>query len=460
MVREKSNRLSPRFAPLKSLLLAVSPEMTRIAHIVVVSALSCMGQTALEAAKLERSVSTSRQFIVYGPDARLRGALCDLGERTKRSVLALLQEEDRWKTPIVVNARLPEANLPEAPVAQLNFSQTGFGLKLQLDLEIGPDVSAPAVERELLRAVFLEMMYRAQPDTPAGTPYLEPPDWLLEGTLAAAPGRDFSALAESLGGGASANPIPLAQFLQQQPALLESPSRVLYRAYAAALVAMLTEMPEGHARLARFVADLPRAGNESLVKLRAHFPRLSGDEEQLQKSWAESVARFARRERLRFLNCDETEQKLAQLLRLEMRVGAQSPSSYSLEEHANFIKKPEAKESLQKLLHDLLLLSGKAHPLYRSVIAEYQEIVTALGRGRTKKITERLARARATREQITRRMSAVGDYMNWFEATQSRSASGVFEEYLKAAELALEREPRRRDRISVYLDSLETQLGN
>ena len=36
----------------------------------------------------ERSVSSSRQFIVYGTDVRLRGAICDLAEQSKRDCAA------------------------------------------------------------------------------------------------------------------------------------------------------------------------------------------------------------------------------------------------------------------------------------------------------------------------------------------------------------------------------------
>jgi hypothetical protein len=94
---------------------------------------SCMA-LPLSAELLPRSVSTSRQFIVLGPDAALRGKICGLAEQTKKSLLTLLQQADEWKTPVVVNAQRPQANLPEARPAELNFSQTGFGLKLQLDL--------------------------------------------------------------------------------------------------------------------------------------------------------------------------------------------------------------------------------------------------------------------------------------------------------------------------------------
>ena len=53
-------------------------------------------------------------------------------------------------------AQYPQANLPETAAAALNFSQTGFGLKLQLQLTMGSDVSGALVEREILRAILLE----------------------------------------------------------------------------------------------------------------------------------------------------------------------------------------------------------------------------------------------------------------------------------------------------------------
>jgi hypothetical protein len=115
---------------------------------------------AMNGAPLERSVSSSRQFVVYGPDAHLRAGMCDFAERAKKKALTALQQPDEWKTPIVLYVQPPQANLPDAPPAQLNFSQTGFGLKLQLDLTVGPDANGPALERELLRAIYLEIMYR------------------------------------------------------------------------------------------------------------------------------------------------------------------------------------------------------------------------------------------------------------------------------------------------------------
>ena len=268
----------------------------------------------------ERSISTSRQFIVYGPDAQLRGAICDIAEQTKAIPLRLLQQRDEWKTPVIVHAQLPQANLPEIPRAKLNFSQTGFGLKIQLDLTIDAGIAAPSVQRELLRAVLLEMMYRQQQDTPAGTPYVEPPDWLLDGMLALEEARESPRMAESLATMLALDRvIPLQEFLRQQPALLETPSRTLYRAYSAALLGMLTQSPGGAARLTRFVHELPSATNDPLADLRAHFPEIGDTPEKLQHAWNLAVTRFSAREKYRLLSVEETERQLAELLRIEVR---------------------------------------------------------------------------------------------------------------------------------------------
>src|SRR5436189_279038 len=203
----------------------------------------------LYAAPTERSVSPSRQFIIYGADAALRGAVSDLAERTKADFLVLLRQRDNWTVPIVVNLQLQQANLPEIPPADLRFSQTGFGLKLQLDLTLSEKLDSSLIERELLRGILLEMIYRKGSHIAAGTAFVEPPDWLLDGVLALAPGRDRGYLLDAL---TTANKtVPLETFLRQRPELLDSAGRVLYRAHSFALVQMLIDRRDGPDRLAK-----------------------------------------------------------------------------------------------------------------------------------------------------------------------------------------------------------------
>src|SRR5215475_12750510 len=188
-------------------------------------------------AQPEHSTSPSRQFVIYGADAKVRGAISGLAEQTKTNLLGLLRQRDGWKTPVVVNLQSQQSNLPELPPADLRFSQTGFGIKLQLDLTISKNVDVSLVERELLRAILLEMIYRERPHITAGTALVEPPDWLIDGVLALTPGRDRGPLIEAIGN--TGKPLSLEKFLSQGPGLVDSTGRTLYRAYSFALVQML-----------------------------------------------------------------------------------------------------------------------------------------------------------------------------------------------------------------------------
>src|SRR5215831_12238064 len=228
-----------------------------------------MSLQRVNATQQEHSTSPSRQFVIYGADAKVRGAVSSLAEQAKANVLALLQQRDDWKTPVVVNLQSQQANLPEVPVADLRFSQTGFGIKLQLDLTMSKNLDVSLVERELVRAILLEMMYRKQPNIAAGAVLVEPPDWLINGVLALAPGRDRGPLVEALVN--TGTPLPLEKFLRQRPGILDSTGRTLYRAYSFALVKMLLDEKDGAARLAKYIYHLSESSNDPLADLQGQF---------------------------------------------------------------------------------------------------------------------------------------------------------------------------------------------
>lgn len=402
-----------------------------------------------------RSVSTSRQFLVYGPDLQLRGAICDLAERTKRDLLQLIGQRDEWTTPILIHAQYPQANLPETPRAILNFSQTGDGLKLQLDLTMASEVTQPEIRRELLGAVLLEMMHRRAPGLPAGTTYIPPPDWLLDGLQVWS-----STMTDSLAAPVVAHKIlPLEEFLGQRPDLLDAPGRSLYCAYAFALVDLLTHSPDGRQRLARFIFDLPSASNNATETLRAHFPELIGATGSSKAAWILHVTRLAARQSYQLLGGGETERILNEMLSLTIP-NTGPKRRYQLHEFPAFIRHSSAKPALARLGRDLSALGARANPIYRPMISEYEKVATRLVRGKTHGIAERLARLITLRKGIAAQMQQIDDYMNWFEATKSRGPSRAFADYMKAADLADQPEQRRRDPISVYLDVLETQFQN
>ena len=413
---------------------------------------------AVVAASPERSISASRQFRVYATDVRLRGAICDLAERTKRDLLELTGQRDEWTTPIIVNAQYPQANLPEKPRAALNFAQTGFGLKFQLDLTIDLAVSQLEIRRELLRAVLLEMMYRRETNLPAGTAYVTPLAWLLDGIPPRQSDFDRGKLIDVLTGPVARGRIrPLKEFLRPQDTSdLDAPSRLLYRAYSLALVEFLTQTPDGPGRLARLIADLPFASNDPMADLGLHFPELSNPG-SAEKAWSLHIGRLATAQPFQLLSADEMEQKLDELLFLRISGGGVE-RKYHLEEFPQFVRNPSSRLILARFSQDLSVLATRANPIWRPMIDEYARIGALLARGRTRRIRERLTSLRASRKRIAAQMRSINDYMNWFEVTKAQKPSGAFADYLKAAELGSASEQRKRDRISVYIDVLEMQF--
>ncbi len=410
------------------------------------------------AAAKPRSISTSRQFLVYGADVRVRGAMCELGERTKSNLLRLLGQRDGWKTPLVVNLDFPRANYPDAPLAQLDLSQLGYGLKLQLNLLLTGETKGRAVQRALLRAILVEMMYRDRAQIAAGTPYVTPPDWLVEGVLALEPGREADDDAELLRTIMSGQKIaPLEEIVSQRRAQLDAPSRRLHSAYSRALVQLLLNAPGGNSQLAGFIRDLPDAPNDRLADLRVHFPETLG--RAPSKWWALSVAGLSANDRYQMLSAAETATRLDQALRFTLPAQDGTERAYSLGEFNAYRKLPGYREALGQVGQRLQLLGAQAHPSYRPLVQEAFEIAELLARGKTRGVAPRLARVASYRAVIEQQGTAIDDYLNWFEATQSKTSSGVFSQLIEARRKEDEALPRRRDPISVYLDSFEMQTN-
>ena len=405
----------------------------------------------------EHSVSPSRQFVIYGADARLRGAISELAEQTKTNLLALLRQRDGWKTAVVINLRSQQANLPEIPPTNVRVSQTGFGVKLQLDLTVGQNFDGSLVERQLLRSILFEMIYREESRLAPGARLVEPPDWLVEGVLALTPGREREALMEALSTADKGK--SLQEFLGQRFDLLDSAGRMLYRAYSAALVQLLLDDGGGRTRLARYISsNLRHASNDPVADLKACFPQLRDDVEQ---KWRSTVARLSEHQTYQLLTFAESERRLDELLQIKISDGSRNrgrPKPANLSELSRRKLSSEEKAAVNHMSQGLLLLVGTAHPVLRPVAREYQQIAALLIRGKGRGIAKRMSNLDGTRKELTARMGDIDDYMNWFEATQMENQSGAFSDYLKAATQSRVSAPRRRDPLSVYLDALEDQI--
>ena len=394
-----------------------------------------------------RSVSPSRQFVIYGDDVRMRGAVSGLAEETKRNLLSLLHASDDWQIPIVINLQVPQANVPELPSSRLNFSQTGAGLKIQLDLVVTPDFQAERLQRQVLRVLLLERIYRHRGDLAVGAHYVEPPAWLLTAILAeSAPAqREDVPLPSTLPA--------LADFLTVPSGDLESQAQALYRTYSVALIQLLAKGDgQSSDRLSRYIESLATPSGDALADLKAFFPSLSATD--LETEWQGKVRADARAEQFELLSFSRTERQLNELLSIQ--------AAGKTEPLARFFKAkltPGETAAVRSAAQGLMLLGIRAHPLLRPIIAEYQEVAELLGKGKGKGAKERLARLHTLQSRLSARMNELDDYMNWFEGTQATAPSGAFDNYLHTATQA-DAGSRRHDALSVYLDAVAFQLQN
>ena len=418
-----------------------------------VGALSILIFEPLGAVVPEHSVSPSQQFIIYGGNASVRGIVSNAAEETKANLRGILHQPDLWHTPIIINLQPQQANLPEIPPAQLHFSQTGFGLKLQLDLTVARDTDASLIERELLRAIILEMIYRREPNVAPGTAYVEPPDWLLDGILVFTPGRDREPLIDALD--ISGKTISLPQFIRQRPALLDAPAHLLYRACAFAFLKLLIDSSDGPLRLTHYIETLPAAPNDPLADLQAQFPVLRGN---LKEIWSSKLASITGTQRYELLTFNETNRQLDLLLHLNIPNAKGATKTVEVKDLIGRKFSPSERMILDRLSRQLQLLAIRANTVMRPIVRDYQGIAVLLSRGNGRKMAQRLARIEETRGKLAIRMNDIDDYLNWFEATQAKSQSGMFADYLKSAVDHQRLPSRRRDALSVYLDSIESQF--
>lgn len=415
---------------------------------------------------LPKSFSRSKQFVVYAADGAVRGGIGSVAEETKAGVLGALSLPDQWKLPIVLDLRYPDASMPNArPPSRLTLGQTGAGLKVELDLLLGEAGRDNRIRDELVRAILLELAYRDYATLPAGQAFNLPPDWLVEGISAYLESEENGVAASLFAALLPASQtLSLEDFLNRNPTALDSTSRAVYRAYAFTLIRLLVQdLPGGKAGLASYIHDLSGVAMESergAGALRSHFPELASSSDSLDKWWSVSLARIAASDQFQAFTPEETDRRLAAALTFQIpEANGKQAKTCEISDYRDVIALKDRKRILQPMQQALLDLSARASPLVRPQVEEYQLIVVQLIRGKVSGMDERLQKLAAQRAEALTRKTSIDDYLNWYEATQLKTASGAFDAYFRAArEVKAARETRRPDAISNYLDGLELEF--
>ncbi|MGC3992408.1 MAG: hypothetical protein QM796_22455 [Chthoniobacteraceae bacterium] len=170
------------------------------------------------------------------------------------------------------------------------------------------------------------------------------------------------------------------------------------------------------------------------------------------------MAKLSVSDRYRGLSLEETERRLEPLLQVEIPAG-KGQKTFALSDFRSFLKMKGNRDVLAQKSAALLELETVANPLLKPAVAEYQLAATELAHGRTNKVQELITDAGQYRDLVLKRLDAIADYLNWFEATQIKVQSHDFDAYLRDAKAFNDAPPPHRDDpITRYMDVLEQQL--
>lgn len=407
-----------------------------------------------------RSESLSGQFILFCDDHAASSRIADFAEELKHRLLEILGESDHWKYPVTINLARADTAHPARRASAVQAFQTDEGFKVEVAVSLGADPRDVHFSEQLVRALLLEMEYRATPAAiRGGAEYAAPPEWLVAGAVALFDSRDAGPDAGLFRSLIRADHLPkLTGFLAENPDGLDSASRRVHAHCAMCLVQLLAGLPEGRRSLAALVRDWPRANGDSFGELIKHFPVLGADSTSVEKWWTLGLARLAAADRYEGLSLEDTEVRLAALLSIEVPVNkAGERQKFGIGQFEQFRKIAAARPALLEVSARLLALGTEANALCRPVVYEYQEIAAGLARGKTRGVKARLDSLAKYRAALHGRVEDIADYLNWYEATQTARLSGAFEGYLRAAG-APDTTPKRGDALTRYLDAAEQQV--
>ncbi len=405
---------------------------------------------------LERTYSTSQQFIIYGSTRTKRAEVARKADALSASFVSSTGLSAEWKWPIVMNLNTKPLRGSDRPRTSL-FLGDEDTIKIQVDVPASSARSETELELEILRALALEFAYReAKPR--ANKHFSLPPEWLVEGIWQKAAAGTHGLSAALFNQLVQSGPPPkIDAFLKQRPQGLDPTSRAIYRAQSMTLLNALLETKNGKEGLAAYLTGLHAVRPEDPQPLLAAFPELEKDPTNLVKLWTLAIARASAVDQLEALSVVDTEKQLS-LVMEDLRPAA-DPKKPDLEKLSGPLAMPPLSKDkngrflLARKAEELLRLEGRAHPVYQPIVEEYRLIASELADKPRRDAEKRLMAVGELRAALYARCEAMSDYVNWFEATKLDTPSEAFPENLG-------RSPEksampRSDAISLAIDTAE-----
>ncbi|MBC8125526.1 MAG: hypothetical protein H8M99_00050 [Gloeobacteraceae cyanobacterium ES-bin-144] len=412
-------------------------------------------------AEADRVFSDSKQFRISGGGSLERGNSALLSEEAKKELMTLTGERDEWKIPISIRLHGKKGDpLPTRTVSLSLLVIEGVS-ELKFDYHLSRGIEPERFKRAITTALLYERNLR---DSAKGNPEreLNVPPWLADGLREAnawrlnqSDRRLYEALFKQ--GGLFKND-QLFAVTDAGYEEMDAATRAAFRVSSGALAMALLEQPQGKEGFRSFLTELAAYEGEMPVLLRKHFPELNLSETSLAKWWALQLASKGAVNLLTDVqSIQDTEAALAEALRLDFHTpeGIIQQKDLSAWPELAALKEPDRMAAVHLAQDALVRLSYRCFPSYRPLLFDYQQILDALAKNKTKDIAARLALVDESRVTMLAKAVRARDYLDWFEITRARETSGAFDDYLRLKERLKSNPHQRKDDWSKYLDQMD-----
>ncbi len=409
----------------------------------------------------ETVFSKSRQFRVRSGDAHSRGTMALLAEEAKEELLQLTVEKDEWKIPIGITLHGQQGDpLPQRTV-NIKLIEIGGDRELRIDAHLSRGIDHERFKRVVTAALLYERALKNLPADGSDQDFFVPP-WLSDGLREATAWRlnqSDRRLYEALfrrGGLFKLDDL----FAMGNQAFedMDGATRAAFRVSSGALVMALLEQPQGKDGFRAFLGEVAAYQGEMPGLLRKHFPELNLSETSLSKWWALQLANKGGLNQLvDIYTVTQTETALGEALRLNFRSpeGIFQQKELSAWTELAPLQETERLDAVRPAEDALVRLSYRCFPSYRPLLSEYQLVLAAIARNKTKDVPARLDELAKTRATMIARATHARDYLDWFEITRASETSGAFEDYMRLKERLKSPPTARKDHVSDYLDRMD-----
>lgn len=324
------------------------------------------------------STSSSGQFIVYGPDLRVRSGIAGKCEDISLELGRLLRTPDSWVRTVVVQIKaLTPADPPELGITTQVSALTHGGFHLQMNVPERSGLRPADFRRELIRLLITERILRSHKRLPDERRDNLVPTWVQTGVVKALdyrlrgrPSGEFAAIFKS------GKVYGIEEILDAEAMGLSGLSRTIYETSCCALMLAVVDQPDGPLRFSRYLAALAQEEKPQRELLKQWFPALAESDTSLNKWWSLELASLAAPSMAETLDPTQTAELLDRALtflvppisgkelpeaRKVMSLASQRPAALKMPEPA--VEEPKALVLKQPLAGSASKKAGTSKPV-------------------------------------------------------------------------------------------------